>query len=54
MAKFVFYLLLAGYIYLIVKKNKFPEIDVLTFLLACFEATHNLMNFSKSYLTMKL
>lgn len=38
------YFLLAGYIYLIMRKNDFPEIDVLTFLtfmLSCFEATHN-------------
>ena len=44
MVKFVFYSFLAGYIYLILKHNKFPEVDVLTFLtflLACFEATHN-------------
>lgn len=42
--KFTGYFLLAGYIYIIMRKNEFPEIDVLTFftfMLACFEATHN-------------
>ncbi|MBA2874298.1 hypothetical protein [Thermaerobacillus caldiproteolyticus] len=42
--KFVFYGFLATYIYLVLKNNNFPKVDVitfLTFLLACFEATHN-------------
>lgn len=44
--KFIGYGLLAGYIYFIIKTNNFEEIDILTFftfLLACFEATHNLI-----------
>lgn len=44
--KFIGYGFLAGYIYLIIMGNDFEKIDVLTFftfLLACFEATHNFM-----------
>lgn len=44
MFKFLFYSLLAAYIYVTFKRANFPDIDVLTFftfLLACFEATHN-------------
>ncbi|MCD3361686.1 hypothetical protein G8T83_02365 [Clostridium botulinum D/C] len=45
--KFIFYFILARYIYLVFKRNNFPEIDILTFftfLLAAFEATHNCIN----------
>lgn len=44
--KFLGYGLLAGYIYSEVLNNQVEQIDVLTFftfLLACFEATHNFM-----------
>lgn len=45
--KCAFYGLLAWFIYEVYRKLKFPQIDVLTFftfLLACFEATHNFIN----------